>query len=80
MPPPEPPTVKQHGGSPAKRQFPLWGSLAIPAVILWGTLLGVVAGLYFGNVIIGAAIGAGLGVGIGLVLFAAAIVIASTSL
>jgi hypothetical protein len=59
------------------RPFPLWGSLAIPAGLLWGTLLGVLAGLYFGNVFIGAAIGAGLGVGIGLTLFAAAIVIAS---
>jgi hypothetical protein len=65
------------GGRPPKRAFPLWGSLAIPAGILWGTLIGVVAGILFGNIIIGAAIGAGLGVGIGLTLFAAAIVIAS---
>jgi predicted ABC-type sugar transport system permease subunit len=57
--------------------FPLWGSLAIPAGILWGTLLGVIAGMLLGNVVIGAAIGAGLGIGIGLTLFAAAVVIAS---
>ena len=56
---------------------PLWGSLAIPAGLLWGTLLGVIAGMLLGNVVIGAAIGAGLGIGIGLTLFAAAIVIAS---
>jgi hypothetical protein len=67
-------------GGPAKRGFPLWGSLAIPAGILWGTLLGIVVGLVFGNVLIGAAIGAGLGVGIGLTLFAAAVVIASADL
>ena len=60
-----------------KPGFPLWGSLAIPAGILWGTLLGIVLGLLFGNVLIGAAIGAGLGIGIGLTLFAAAVVIAS---
>ena len=63
-----------------KPGFPLWGSLAIPAGILWGTLLGIVAGVLFGNVLIGAAIGAGLGVGIGLTLFAAAVVIASGNL
>jgi len=68
------------GGSAPKHGFPLWGSLAIPAGILWGTLLGVVVGLVFGNALIGAAIGAGLGVGIGLTLFAAAIVIASADL
>ena len=67
------------GPSP-KRGFPLWGSLAIPAGILWGTVLGIVAGLLFGNVLIGAAIGAGLGVGVGLTLFAAAVVIASGDL
>jgi hypothetical protein len=65
------------GGPKPRRGFPLWGSLAIPAGILWGTVLGIVAGLVLGNVLIGAAIGAGLGVGLGLVLFAAAIVIAS---
>ena len=67
------------GEKPAPK-FPLWGSLAIPASVLWGTLLGVVAGLVFGNIAIGAAIGAGLGVGIGLTLFAAAIVVASSKL
>jgi hypothetical protein len=66
------------GGPQQKpKPFPLWGSLAIPAGILWGTLLGVLAGIYFGNVFIGAAIGAGIGIGVGLTLFAAAIVIAS---
>ena len=65
---------------PKDRGFPLWGSLAVPAGILWGTLLGVVAGLAFGNIVIGGLIGAGLGVGIGLVLFAAAVVIASHKL
>jgi hypothetical protein len=69
--------MTNQGGGPTKPAFPLWGSLAIPAGILWGTLIGVVAGIVFGNVIIGAAIGAGLGIGIGLTLFAAAIVIAS---
>jgi hypothetical protein len=69
---------ERHTG--AARGFPLWGSLAIPAGVLWGTLLGVLAGFLFGNVAIGAAIGAGLGIGIGLVLFAAAIVIASARL
>jgi hypothetical protein len=69
--------MSERGGAREKRSFPLWGSLAIPAGILWGTLLGVVAGLVFGNVFIGAAIGAGLGIGVGLTLFAAAIVIAS---
>jgi hypothetical protein len=69
------------GPTPVRqRGFPIWGSLAIPAGILWGTLLGIVAGLLFGNVLIGAAIGAGLGVGIGLTLFAAAIVVASADL
>ena len=46
--------MNQRGGPPTKRPFPLWGSLAIPGGILWGTLLGVVAGMYFGNAIIGA--------------------------
>lgn len=77
MPPPEQNATNQPGGVPTKRPFPLWGSIAIPAGILWGTLLGVVTGIYFGNVMIGAAIGAGLGVGLGLALFAAAIVVAS---
>ena len=57
--------------------FPFWGTIAIPAGLLWGTLLGCGAGLLFGNLVIGALIGAGLGVGIGFTLFAAAIVIAS---
>lgn len=65
---------------PAAEGFPLWGSLAIPAGVLWGTALGVVAGLVFGNLAIGAAIGAGLGVGVGLAVFAAAIVTASRNL
>jgi len=68
------------GGQTRKRGFPLWGSLAIPAGILWGTVLGIVVGLLLGNVLIGAAIGAGLGIGIGLTLFAAAVVIASANL
>jgi len=68
------------GGSKPRRGFPLWGSLAIPAGILWGTVLGILVGLLAGNVVIGLAIGAGLGVGIGLVLFAAAVVIASANL
>lgn len=68
------------GGPKPRRGFPLWGSLAIPAGVLWGALLGIVIGLMFGNVLIGAAIGAGLGVGIGLTLFAAAVVIASGDL
>ena len=72
--------MTDEGGPSDKPGFPLWGSLAIPAGILWGTLLGIVVGLLFGNVLIGAAIGAGLGVGIGLTLFAAAVVIASGNL
>ena len=68
------------GGRKPRRGFPLWGSLAIPAGILWGTLLGIVAGALFGNALIGAAIGAALGIGIGLTLFAAAVVIASADL
>jgi hypothetical protein len=57
--------------------FPLCGTIAIPAGLLWGTALGAGLGLLFGNLVIGAMIGAGLGVGTGLVVFAAAIVIAS---
>jgi len=68
------------GGSKPRPGFPIWGSLAIPAGILWGTALGILVGLLLGNVLIGAAIGAGLGVGIGLVLFAAAVVVASANL
>jgi hypothetical protein len=63
--------------TPPPKTFPFWGTIAIPAGLLWGTLLGAGAGLLFGNLLIGALIGAGLGVGIGLTLFAAAIVIAS---
>jgi len=64
---------------PSKRPsgFPLWGTIAIPAGLLWGTALGAGAGLMFGNLFIGALIGAGLGIGVGLTVFAAAIVIAS---
>ena len=60
--------------------FPLWGKLAIPAGVLWGTALGALLGLLFGNLVIGTMIGAGLGLGIGLTLFAAAIVTASAKL
>ncbi len=60
-----------------RRGFPLWGLLAIPGGLLWGTALGAIAGLVFGNLAIGALIGAGLGIGIGLTLFAAVIVVAS---
>jgi hypothetical protein len=60
-----------------KGAFPLWGTIAIPAGLLWGTLLGTGAGLLFGDLLIGALIGAGLGIGIGFTVFAAAIVIAS---
>ncbi|HUQ51387.1 MAG TPA: hypothetical protein VM692_04140 [Gammaproteobacteria bacterium] len=67
-------------GPPQKPGFPLWGSIAIPAGLLWGTALGAGAGLLFGNLMIGALIGAGLGVGVGFTLFAAAIVIASSKL
>ena len=63
---------------PQPKGFPLWGTLAIPGGLLWGTALGAAAGLVFGNLTIGAMIGAGLGIGIGLTLFAAAIVIASS--
>jgi hypothetical protein len=72
--------MTDNGGSKPRPGFPIWGSLAIPAGILWGTALGILVGLWLGNVLIGAAIGAGLGVGIGLVLFAAAVVVASANL
>ena len=62
---------------PQRQGFPLWGTLAIPAGLLWGTALGAGAGLIFGDLLIGALIGAGLGIGVGLTLFAAAVVIAS---
>lgn len=69
--------MTQPARQPQPKGFPLWGALAIPGGLLWGTALGAGAGLLFGNLTIGAMIGAGLGVGIGLTLFAAAIVIAS---
>jgi hypothetical protein len=62
---------------PPPRPFPLWGSVAIPGGLLWGTALGAGAGYLLGDLLIGALIGAGLGIGIGLTVFAAAIVIAS---
>ena len=62
---------------PPRAGFPFWGTIAIPAGILWGTALGAGAGIVFGNLAIGALIGAGLGVGVGLTVFAAAIVVAS---
>jgi hypothetical protein len=65
---------------PPPARFPFWGTIAIPAGLLWGTALGAGAGLVFGNLAIGALIGAGLGVGIGFTVFAAAIVIASAKL
>ena len=63
--------------TPPPKTIPRWGSIAIPAGLLWGTALGAGAGLLFGNLLIGALIGAGLGVGIGFTVFAAAIVVAS---
>ena len=66
---------KTKGSQP--NAFPFWGTIAIPAGLLWGTAVGAVAGYVFGNLLIGALIGAGLGIGIGFTLFAAAIVIAS---
>ncbi len=65
---------------PPPSPFPLWGTIAIPGGLLWGTALGAGAGLLFGNLFIGALIGAGLGVGIGFTVFAAAIVVASGKL
>jgi hypothetical protein len=64
----------------APELFPLWGKLAIPGGVLWGTALGALLGLLFGNLVIGTMIGAGLGLGIGLTLFAAAIVVASAKI
>ena len=66
--------------APQPKGFPLWGSLAIPAGLLWGAALGGGAGLMFGNVVIGVLIGAGLGIGVGFTVFAAAIVIASAKI
>jgi hypothetical protein len=73
---------KRANGAPprAPEIFPLWGKLAIPGGILWGTALGALAGIVFGNIVIGTMIGAGLGLGVGLTLFAAAIVVASAKL
>jgi hypothetical protein len=68
------------GPSRPPGRFPRWGGLVLPAAALWGTVIGLALGVYFGNPAIGAAIGAGLGVGIGLALLAAAIVIASSRL
>ncbi len=65
---------------PPRPTFPIWGTLAIPGGLLWGTALGGVAGLVFGNLVIGLLIGAGLGLGVGLTLFAAAVVVASAQL
>jgi hypothetical protein len=72
--------VKTTPQASPERAFPFWGTIAIPAGLLWGTLLGAGAGMAFGNLLIGALIGAALGIGIGLTLFAAAIVIASGKL
>ena len=73
---------KQANDAPPRRPeiFPLWGMLAIPGGVLWGTALGALAGIVFGNIVIGTMIGAGLGLGIGLTLFAAAVVVASAKL
>ncbi len=73
---------KRPTGAPPRRPevFPLWGVLAIPGGVLWGTALGALAGIVFGNIVIGTMIGAGLGLGVGLTLFAAAIVVASAKL
>ena len=62
---------------PRHEGFPLWGTIAIPGGLLWGTALGAGLGLLFGNLLCGELIGAGLGVGTGLAVFAAAIVVAS---
>jgi hypothetical protein len=62
------------------KAFPFWGTMAIPAGLLWGTALGAGAGFLFGDLLIGTLIGAGLGVGIGFTLFAAAIVVASSKI
>lgn len=78
--PPEQSKISEHGGTQARRGFPLWGRLAIPAGILWGAALGGVLGMLFGNLVIGIAIGVGIGVGAGLAVFAAAIVVASANL
>jgi len=73
---------KGANGAPPRQPeiFPLWGTLAIPGGVLWGTALGALVGMLFGNIVIGTMIGAGLGLGIGLTLFAAAVVVASAKL
>lgn len=68
------------GASEQRPGIPLWGGLALPACTLWGAVFGVLAGMAFGNVMIGGAIGAALGVGIGVIIFAAAVVKASRHL
>ncbi len=60
-----------------RKSFPLWGAVALPAGMLWGTVIGIGIGYLSGNAFIGAAIGAAIGIGIGLSLLAAAVVIAS---
>lgn len=60
-----------------RKGFPFWGAIALPAGLLWGTLLGIGIGYLSGNAFIGGAIGAALGIGVGLSLLAAAVVIAS---
>jgi hypothetical protein len=79
-PDPETDSRTEMNGPPQKKKspFPFWGTIALPASALWGIVLGVGAGLLFGNIMIGAAIGAALGISIGLGLFAAAFVIAAS--
>ena len=68
------------GARPPPASFPLWGVLALPGGLIFGSLSGIFVGALFGIPGIGAAIGAGLGVGIGMALLAAAIVLASAKL
>ena len=72
--------MNQPTNRPRPPGFPFWGTIAIPAGLLWGTALGAGAGFLLGNLAIGALIGAGLGVGVGFAVFAAAIVVASGKL
>ena len=46
-----------------RKGFPFWGAIALPAGLLWGTLLGIGIGYLSGNAFIGGAIGAALGIG-----------------